>query len=61
MDQLIASIPPNQPVLIAGPTASGKSDLAMRICKLNGGVIINADALQVFNGWRVFNRQTQHR
>ena len=41
------------PVLIAGPTASGKSALAIQIAQNNGGVIINADALQVFDGWRV--------
>ena len=42
-----------QPVLIAGPTASGKSALALEIAQRNGGVIINADAIQVFENWRV--------
>lgn len=42
-----------RPILIAGPTASGKSDLALQIAKTQGGVIVNADALQVFEGWRV--------
>lgn len=46
-------IPRDKTVLIAGPTASGKSDLALRIAETGGGVIVNADALQVFNGWRV--------
>ena len=46
-------IAPNKPVLIAGPTASGKSALALHIAKTQGGVIINADALQVFDGWRI--------
>ena len=41
------------PVLIAGPTASGKSDLAMQIAAAQGRVIVNADALQVYGGWRV--------
>ncbi|WP_316243064.1 tRNA (adenosine(37)-N6)-dimethylallyltransferase MiaA [Jannaschia aquimarina] len=50
--ELLDSIPQNRPVLIAGPTASGKSGLAMRIAK-RGGRIINADALQVFADWRV--------
>lgn len=44
---------PQAPVLIAGPTASGKSALALEIAELQGGVIINADALQVFDNWRV--------
>ncbi|MCB2128795.1 MAG: tRNA (adenosine(37)-N6)-dimethylallyltransferase MiaA [Rhodobacteraceae bacterium] len=41
------------PVLIAGPTASGKSALAMAIAAGRGGVIINADALQVWDCWRL--------
>ena len=49
----IASIPPDRPVLIAGPTASGKSALALAIAETGGGVIVNADALQVYDGWRV--------
>ncbi|SFS09626.1 tRNA (adenosine(37)-N6)-dimethylallyltransferase MiaA [Yoonia litorea] len=44
---------PSRPVLIAGPTASGKSALALEIARQQGGVIVNADALQVFQGWRV--------
>ncbi|MDG1430712.1 MAG: tRNA (adenosine(37)-N6)-dimethylallyltransferase MiaA [Paracoccaceae bacterium] len=41
------------PVLIAGPTASGKSSLAMEIASQFGGQIVNADAIQVFDEWRV--------
>ena len=47
------SLRPEQPVLIAGPTASGKSALALDIATTQGGVIINADALQVFSNWRI--------
>ncbi len=47
------TIQPDKPVLIAGPTASGKSALALAIAEKQGGVIINADALQVFDGWRI--------
>ncbi len=50
---LIARLAPDRPVLIAGPTASGKSALALRIAAAGGGVIVNADALQVFDGWRI--------
>ncbi len=49
----IDSISPERPVLIAGPTASGKSALALRIAEAQGGVIVNADALQVYEGWRI--------
>lgn len=48
-----ATIPPSQPVLIAGPTASGKSALALAIAEAGGGVIVNADALQVYDGWQI--------
>jgi tRNA dimethylallyltransferase len=41
------------PVLIAGPTASGKSALAMEIAARDGRVVVNADALQVYANWRV--------
>ncbi|MGJ8622347.1 MAG: tRNA (adenosine(37)-N6)-dimethylallyltransferase MiaA [Yoonia sp.] len=44
---------PDTPVLIAGPTASGKSALALAIARAQGGVIVNADALQFFDGWRI--------
>ncbi|MGC9368847.1 MAG: tRNA (adenosine(37)-N6)-dimethylallyltransferase MiaA [Paracoccaceae bacterium] len=49
----ITTLDPTRPVLIAGPTASGKSGLALRIAEAQGGVIVNADALQVFANWRV--------
>ena len=47
------AISPTTPVLIAGPTASGKSALALHIAKTQGGVVVNADALQVYDGWRL--------
>lgn len=50
---LIAQISAEQPVLIAGPTASGKSALALEIATRQGGVVINADAIQVFDNWRI--------
>jgi len=34
--------------LIAGPTASGKSDLALRLAEATGGAIVNADSAQVY-------------
>ena len=41
------------PVLLAGPTASGKSALAMEIADRLGDNIVNADAIQVFADWRI--------
>lgn len=46
-------LPADRPVLIAGPTASGKSGLAQAIVAQGGGVIVNADALQVYARWRL--------
>ncbi len=43
----------NTPVLIAGQTASGKSHLALEIAETHGGIIINADAIQVYKNWRI--------
>jgi tRNA dimethylallyltransferase len=40
-------------VLIAGPTASGKSRLALERAHASGGIIVNSDALQVYSGLRV--------
>ncbi len=49
----LPDIPADRPVLIAGPTASGKSALALEIAETLGGVIVNADASQVYDCWRV--------
>lgn len=35
-------------IIISGPTATGKTDLAIKVAKLYNGEIINADALQVY-------------
>ena len=40
-------------VLIAGPTASGKSRAALAVAKAVGGVIVNADSMQVYREARV--------
>jgi tRNA dimethylallyltransferase len=40
-------------VLIAGPTASGKSALALALAEALGGTIINADAMQVYRDLRI--------
>lgn len=53
--EFIANIDPDRPVLIAGPTASGKSALALRLAATQGGVIVNADALQVWSCWRILS------
>jgi tRNA dimethylallyltransferase len=49
----VAGISREAPILLAGPTASGKSALAMELAARDGRVIVNADALQVYACWRV--------
>src|SRR5580765_7356835 len=40
-------------ILLAGPTASGKSSLALTLAERLGGTIINADSMQVYRDLRV--------
>lgn len=39
--------------LIAGPTASGKSALALELAERHGGIIVNTDSMQVYAGLRI--------
>jgi tRNA dimethylallyltransferase len=40
-------------ILIAGPTASGKSALALALAEKLGGEVINADSMQVYRDLRI--------
>ena len=51
--KIIAGLDPDRHVVIAGPTASGKSALALKIAETQGGTVVNADALQIWSCWRV--------
>ena len=42
-------------ILIAGPTASGKSALGLRIARAFGGTVINTDSMQVYADLRVLS------
>ena len=42
-------------ILLAGPTASGKSDLAIFLAKKIDGEIINADSMQVFKEIKILS------
>jgi tRNA dimethylallyltransferase len=46
---------PSPIILIAGPTAGGKSALALRAARTLGGEIVNADALQLYADLRVLS------
>jgi tRNA dimethylallyltransferase len=43
----------NRALLIAGPTASGKSVVALALAKRFGGIVVNADSMQVYRDLRV--------
>src|SRR4030081_2975373 len=43
----------NKAVLIAGPTASGKSALALELAQTHDAVIVNTDSMQVYRDLRV--------
>ena len=46
-------------VLIAGPTASGKSALALAVAEWTGGIVLNADSMQVYGDlWVLTARPT---
>ncbi len=51
----LAKISREAPVLIAGPTASGKSALAAELAARDSRVVVNADAVQVYSCWRVLS------
>jgi tRNA dimethylallyltransferase len=40
-------------ILIAGPTASGKSGAALALAQARNGIVINADSMQVYDGLRI--------
>jgi tRNA dimethylallyltransferase len=47
----------NKLVVVVGPTASGKSGLALRLAELFDGVVINADSMQVYQGVPILTAQ----
>lgn len=57
---MVNSGPEHSALLIAGPTASGKSALAIRLARAQNGVVINTDSMQVYRDLRVLTaRPTQ--
>ena len=49
--------PKSKILVIAGPTATGKSSLAFDIAKENNGVIINADSQQIYKELPILSSQ----
>jgi tRNA dimethylallyltransferase len=52
---------PSRPILIAGPTASGKSGLALALAERLGGTVINADSMQVYRELRLLTARPSAR
>ena len=48
-------------ILLAGPTASGKSKLAIKLAKKIKGEIINADSMQVYNEFSILSSKPNHK
>jgi tRNA dimethylallyltransferase len=42
--------PARLPILLAGPTAAGKSEIALRLAEQLGGEIVSVDSMQVYHG-----------
>jgi len=47
-------------ILIAGPTGSGKSEIALRLAKKINGVIINADSMQVYKEIKILSARPEN-
>ncbi len=45
-------------IVIAGPTASGKSALAVDLAERVSGVVINADSMQVYRGLEILTPES---
>ena len=57
----MAKSEPKSPVIVvAGPTASGKSRLALELAERFGGAVINADSMQVYGDLRILTARPDH-
>ncbi|MGJ9414117.1 tRNA (adenosine(37)-N6)-dimethylallyltransferase MiaA [Aeromicrobium sp. CF4.19] len=50
--------PADRVVVVVGPTASGKSALAVQLCRRLGGEVVNADSMQLYRGMDVGTAKT---
>ncbi len=50
---MTSSPAPARPILLAGPTACGKSALALSLARRTQACVINADALQIYACWKI--------
>ncbi len=48
-------------ILLAGPTASGKSKLAIQLTKKLNGEIINADSMQIYKEFSILSSRPSNK
>jgi tRNA dimethylallyltransferase len=53
LEQVLDGMAGREALLIAGPTASGKSALAIAAARALDGVVVNADSMQIYDGLRI--------
>lgn len=53
----MTSHPQNRVIVVTGPTASGKSALALALAERRGGTVINADAMQTYDAFPILTAQ----
>jgi tRNA dimethylallyltransferase len=56
-ESILKDAPHNLPILVAGPTGSGKTSFAVALANRVGGEIVCADAFQVYQGMSVLTAQ----
>ena len=54
-------MPPPSALFLAGPTAAGKSAVALALAERMGGEIISVDSMQVYRGMDIGTAQTRRR
>lgn len=54
---MVTAAEPARVFVICGPTASGKSSLALELAERAGGSVINADSMQVYRGLEILTAQ----
>ncbi|WFU27389.1 tRNA (adenosine(37)-N6)-dimethylallyltransferase MiaA [Bradyrhizobium sp. CB1717] len=59
-EEQVSGRPIGKAVLIAGPTASGKSALALELALSASGTVINADSMQVYRDLRIITARPTH-
>jgi tRNA dimethylallyltransferase len=52
-EERLPSLDPSKLICIVGPTASGKTDLAIELCEAMSGEVVSADSVQIYRGFDI--------